>query len=194
MNQDPRILAMEEIRECYQEPRIFLNKDIKEKFGVGMAAVSRLVKEVAEEIGVTPLYIAMGRGGYNNYLKQSNVKNYTRNGGKYRVYKQIKGEVVSFGQYETEEIAIRIVDELRNVGWDKSKLEGILEKLGLNKTPSYCRKHAGKYMIHKRVGGKIMYFGGYDDEGTAQMVVHELKLVDWDKSRLNEIKEKLGVV
>lgn len=41
---------------------------------------------------------------------------------KFRVRKVINGKYVCFGYYETEEEAQKMVEELKKVNWDKSKL------------------------------------------------------------------------
>lgn len=60
----------------------------------------------------------------------------------------------------------------------------------------YDRLH-NKYVIVKRYYVNkehiVIYYGRYDKEETAQMIVEELKKVDWDKKQLNDIKKRLEV-
>ena len=49
--------------------------------------------------------------------------------GVYHVRKRIGRNDVSYGSYDTPEIAERIVEELIKVNWNKKKLKGILEEV-----------------------------------------------------------------
>jgi hypothetical protein len=48
-----------------------------------------------------------------------------------------------------------------------------------------------RYYINKK--DVVVYYGRYKREDTAKEVVEELKKVDWDKTKLQEIKKKLGL-
>lgn len=58
-------------------------------------------------------------------------------------------------------------------------------------------KGSGKYLVKKRIydeGKGCMvsgYFGLYDNEEEAQLMVEELKKVGWNKDRLDEIKKRV---
>ena len=62
----------------------------------------------------------------------------------------------------------------------------------------YYDKTTGKFIIVKRCydGEKdvVIYYGRYDREDTVKKIVEELKKVNWDKSRLEDIKKNLGLV
>lgn len=48
---------------------------------------------------------------------------------KYRVRKSLDGKMIYYGDYDTEEMAKQIVEELEKVDWDKSKLYGIVQSI-----------------------------------------------------------------
>ena len=52
-----------------------------------------------------------------------------------------------------------------------------------------CNDGSGKYVVLKKIDGKMIYFGRYGSEDEAKKIVEELKKVDWDKSQLKRIKE-----
>lgn len=56
----------------------------------------------------------------------------------------------------------------------------------------YDRIHKG-FRVQKTVGGEQRYYGIYRNKETTEKIVEELKKVDWDKSQLEAIKEKVGV-
>ncbi len=59
-------------------------------------------------------------------------KNYTNVNGYYVVEKRINGEQVVFHRFKEEAQAIHMVNELRKWNWDKSKVDFILDEMGLN--------------------------------------------------------------
>ena len=50
-----------------------------------------------------------------------------------------------------------------------------------------------RYRIARKINGKRYSYGTYKTEVEAQQVVAELEKVDWDRTRLQEIKDKLGI-
>jgi len=50
-----------------------------------------------------------------------------------------------------------------------------------------------RYRVAKTIKGKKISYGTYATEKEAQKVVSELKKVDWNKRKLPEILEKLGI-
>ena len=50
-----------------------------------------------------------------------------------------------------------------------------------------------RYRVAKTIKGKTISYGTYATEKEAQKVVSELKKVDWNKRKLPEILEKLGI-
>lgn len=79
----------------------------------------------------------------------------------------------------------------------------MLKNRGRPRKPKYKPKYytydrrTRKYRVSKRyyVDGKyhITHYGGYRKETDAQKIVEELKKVGWDKSKLNEIKQRLNI-
>lgn len=61
---------------------------------------------------------------------QRKCKHYFQNNcGKYWVYNTVRGKKVYFGGYKTEEMAKKIVEELKLVDWNKRKLREIQSKV-----------------------------------------------------------------
>ncbi len=50
-----------------------------------------------------------------------------------------------------------------------------------------------RYRVTKTVKGRKMSYGTYATEEEAQLVVEELKKVDWDRNQLPNIRDKLGI-
>ena len=50
-----------------------------------------------------------------------------------------------------------------------------------------------RYRIARKIKGKRYSYGTYKTEEEAQQVVAELEKVDWDRTRLQEIRDKLGI-
>ena len=59
----------------------------------------------------------------------------------------------------------------------------------------YYRHNLGKFIISKKLSvdgtEKTVYFGAYKTKEECENIVRELKKVDWDKSKLEEIKNKI---
>lgn len=53
--------------------------------------------------------------------------------------------------------------------------------------------HSGKWIVRKGINYQTVHYGCYDTEEIAKEIVNELKKVDWDKNRLSEIEEKVGI-
>lgn len=64
-------------------------------------------------------------------MTRSNPKyyNYDKVWGRYRIVKTINRKRVSFGTYETEKEAQKVVSELIKKNWDKKELPLILKRL-----------------------------------------------------------------
>ena len=50
-----------------------------------------------------------------------------------------------------------------------------------------------RYRVTKTVKGRKMSYGTYATEEEAQLVVEELKKVDWGRNQLPNIRDKLGI-
>jgi hypothetical protein len=120
------------------------------------------------------------------------IKNYCYNKktGDYIVTKKINGKVKRFGHYDTEEEAKMMVEELREVDWDINKLNFITRKKIMPDKPEpkyyIYNKEDGTYTVQKNIKGKNIYFGRYETEDEAKMIVEELKKVNWNKNRLSQ--------
>lgn len=104
-----------------------------------------------------------------------------------------KGEY--YGAYKDKKMARSVVNELRKVNWDKSKLKEIQEKVGheqfLNTKRWVYPNSVGKswYIRKKDKTRKMIYYGSYTDKRVADMVRDLLVENDWDKSRLDEFRK-----
>lgn len=50
-----------------------------------------------------------------------------------------------------------------------------------------------RYRVAKTFHGKKISYGTYTTEEEAQLVVEELKKVDWDRNQLPRIRDHLGI-
>ena len=101
---------------------------------------------------------------------------------------------VYYGAYKDKKTARRVVNELKKVDWDKSKLKGIQEKVGYEKFINTKRwvyevNNGKSWMIRKKdKSRKMVNYGYYKDKRVAELVRDLLVENDWDKSRLDEFK------
>lgn len=141
-------------------------------------------------------------------LKDKSLKFLTKQGGRYALRKKIKGVNYNFGSYPILEEAKIVRDCMVECNWDKTQLERIIKENNIQTLPpnarvnpmSYIRKtkhgtylivkYFGKHDEHMRYNG----FGTYKTLKEAQAIRDELIQVNWDKSKLEEIKNKLNIV
>ena len=96
------------------------------------------------------------------------------------------------------------VDELRKkYGLSRNEYVRLRKQLGLGKkkrifydslrktNPKYYYKNKNRYIVHKTIDGKTEYYTSCYSEETAKKTVEMFKQCNWDKSKINEIKEKL---
>ena len=57
--------------------------------------------------------------------------------------------------------------------------------------PKYYHICKGRYVVHKVIEGKNIYFGSFGDEETAQKIVDRLKACDWDKDLMPLIRDEV---
>ena len=50
-----------------------------------------------------------------------------------------------------------------------------------------------RYRVARTIKGKRLSYGTYATEEEAQQVVAELKKVDWDRTQLQNIRDRLGI-
>ena len=97
-------------------------------------------------------------------------------------------------------LADKISNDLQKVDWDKSKLKEIQAKHGWQSIVNskrwvypkeYTSKKTGEtYIVHYQVRRKgVGNFGTYKDKRVAELVRDLLVECDWDKNRLDWIKD-----
>ena len=122
----------------------------------------------------------------------------------YAVTKWFDGKNHYYGEYPTEELAKKIIKDLKKCGWDKSQLKKIQAKHGHvpmmgSKRWVYANKRTSKrtgkvkiysYSIrHKDKDKRIINYGTYKDKRVAELVRDLLILYDWDKAELCWIQD-----
>ena len=122
---------------------------------------------------------------YNNM--DISVENIRRElGWSVKVYKRAREKALEEG---------KIVDR-REYRFIINKLKPTMSDQNSPKNYSYY-KNANKFVVKKSVfdekkGSMVNgYYGLYEREDVVQRIVEELEKVDWDKSKLDEIKEKV---
>lgn len=124
---DTRNEAYDYMKQKVLNGEKLLNKEIMEKYDISSKAIRKLRVELSEELGVK-LY----RGKLKAEKKKEPLYySYHLMGSHFAIQKQIDGKVVSFRTCRTKETAEKIVEELKKVNWDKSKLDEIRMKLGV---------------------------------------------------------------
>lgn len=114
---------------------------------------------------------------------------------------------VYYGRYDTREEARRVTRRLEKVNWDKGRLTGILEDLGLARLKGNTRDfvyensrdkngRVTSYIIRRKKRGsrRMVNYGSYRSYTLACMVRDMLRVYDWDKSRLDWIQGVCGEV
>ena len=123
---------------------------------------------------------------FNNYVSRLNTP--------YGVRYVVQRKGVHYGRYTSEELAHKISRDLRKVNWDKSKLKQIQAKYGWqslmnSKRWVYPNKSNSWSVRHKDKDRCMINYGTYRDKRVANIVRDMLLLVDWDKDKLESIKE-----
>ena len=121
----------------------------------------------------------------------------------YHVKKTIKGTNVVFGTYATKEEAEIIRQELIKHSWDKNKLDEILKKTGIKRIRQNHREVSGDmncykntmkhFTISKEINNEVICGGTYSSLEDAKKVRDELKSMDWDVSKVDEICKKHNI-
>lgn len=122
-------------KKMYLNPGI-RTAEIKRILNMGQVKFQNWGKDVAKETGLTRRY--------NRRTKSYDIVPYTpekRNNYKYYSYsedsngflvrKTVDGEYQCYGVYKSEDIAKRIVNELKKCNWDKTQLQKIKKELRL---------------------------------------------------------------
>ena len=128
--------------------------------------------------------------------KWGRPKNYTYDKSRgYRVSKIIKGKRITFGDYEDEEIAKKVVDRLYEYGWNQDNLPRIRDELGLeDPTKNYrYNKKTEKWNVEY----KHTSYGNYETEEEAKIIVREMRKRNWDRTQLKDVwweKQILGTI
>ncbi len=130
---------------------------------------------------------------YEEFIELYNDKNITveeirqRLGWRTKVYNDARNKALEEN---------RIIDRRSKNSIENCKGRPVKEK-HIPKYYHYDRWY-GKFVIVKKYYRDkkevVSYYGCYNNEKVAQAVVNELKKVDWDKSKLKDIKQKLGLL
>ena len=124
---DARNEAYEYMKQKVLNGEKFLNKEIKEKYDISFSGIRNLKIELSEELGVK-LY----KGKSPKEKRKKHIYySHNRSKGYFIIQKQIDGKNVYFGYYKSAETAEKVVEELKLVDWDKSRLDEIKAKLGV---------------------------------------------------------------
>lgn len=115
--------------------------------------------------------------------------NYSYNSERDLYYIQKTGDKRKFiGYVKTEEDALKIIDELEDVGWDRNKLSDESKNRLVNnfrdEPKYYSITPEGNYRITKNVNGVNTYFGVYDTLEEVEHMVELLKHNNWDRNKL----------
>lgn len=118
--------------------------------------------------------------------------------GTFRVYKKCNYHNVYYGTYASEKIANKVVDKLMLCNWDKKELPRIHKELGIyeSKENEYIKvrilKKGGKSFNVKKQFSKnqpSINCGTFRDIRIARLVRDNMVFYNWDKTKLDEIKE-----
>lgn len=108
---------------------------VKKQYGHKTVLIGRFSdEETAQEIVSLCKAVNWDINKVTRIIDENKVKpkNYTRVNGYYIVEKRINGERVVFYRCRDEAVAIHLVNELRKLDWDKSKVDLILDEMSLN--------------------------------------------------------------
>ena len=122
--------------------------------------------------------------------KPPNFNNYiSRTRGRYIIMR--KGEY--FGSYEDEKLAKKIMRDLRNCDWDKSKLKQIQKKHGFQSPVNSKRwvyKQGNRWGVRRKNKDKRMItYGSYLDKRVAELVRDLLIMYGWDMDNMDWIED-----
>lgn len=130
---------------------------------------------------------------YDEFVKLYNDKNITvddirrKLGWRTKVYNDARRKALDEG---------KIVDRRSKKSIDNCKGRPLKKKL--QPKYYYYDKKTRKFIVKKNyyINKKevVVYYGSFKDCDVAKQVVLELKKVNWDKSKLNDIKQKLGLI
>lgn len=108
--------------------------------------------------------------------------------------------------YKNKDYSVREIRKILNYNqtdYNHAKVKAVNEgRITLRKKPNKYSKEkkkrgkfysfnktSSKFVITKKLGDKYVYFGSYKSEKTTQEIIKRLKTVNWDKSKLDEIKK-----
>jgi len=88
------------------------------------------------------------------------------------------------------------LDDMINKCYKEKKLNTNFRQYPLQKPKNYYRYHTKdntntNYVIKKSINGKYVYYCYCKTEAEAKFIVKELRKVNWDKSKIKEIKNKI---
>ena len=108
---------------------------VKKQYGHKTVVVGRFSDEkTAEKIVALCKSVNWDLNKISGIIDENRIKpkNYSYVNGYYIVEKRIDGERVVFYRFKNEADAIHMVNELRKMDWDKSKVDLILDEMSLN--------------------------------------------------------------
>ena len=153
--------------------------DIKRKYGLNCRRFAE-IQSIAISNGDVPEVRRMNRSTAKFYTK-------TRNG---FVVKKHFGTSCNFiGRFEDEETAQLVVNKCKEVNWNTSQISDFIDKHRI-KPRNYSVTSDG-VIVQKVIDGKNTVFCKLSNEITAQKVVEKLRECNWDKTKTEEILEKV---
>lgn len=165
--------------EDYNNPQLTID-DISRKYSLNCRRFSEL-QTIAIQNGDIPKTRHMNRTGAKFYTKNKK--------GEYLVKKTFGTECKVIGRFEEETTAQLVVNKCKEVNWNIEQITDFIEAHKIQ--PRNYTHSKGYYIVQKVINGKNTVFCKVDSETTAQKVVNELRKCNWDKTKTNEIIEKV---
>ena len=166
--------------EDYNNPQLTIN-DIQRKYGLNCRRLAE-IQSIAISNGDIPEVRRMNR---------TDAKFYTKTDNGFIVKKQFGNTCQFIGRFEDESTAELIVNKCKEVNWNTSVIADFIDAHKVKPANYTCSN--GSYIVQKSINGKNTVFCKLSDESTAQKVVKELRKCNWDKTKTNEIIEKVTV-
>ena len=148
--------------------------------------------------GMNPLdHLKLKRHIYTpdlSLIKKKNFKSYIsydEKRSKKNPYSVVRNRI-RYGQYPTKELAEQVAKDLSDCNWNKKKLKSIWKKNNYvpfrNKNYVYLN-NSGTFMVRKKVNGKFITFGNYEDYDCACYVRDVFVKHGWNVDNLVSIRE-----
>lgn len=164
----------------YTNPELTI-EDIKRKYGLNCRRFAE-IQQIAIRNGDVPSVRKMNR---------STAKFYTKTSNGYIVKKQFGKDCNFVGRFADEETAKLVVNKCKEVNWNTSVISDFIDAHKI-KPANYTVTDDG-VIVQKSIQGKNTVFCKLSDESIAQKVVKELRKCNWDKTKTEEIIEKVEI-